>query len=72
MYNIIYCRIITIKICEFKEHIKKNIFIRRNYIMRNMRKIYKLKIDNNFSNSNDIIHEMDCRFFKKPVYGNKI
>ena len=40
--------------------------------MQVMQRIYKLKIDNIFSNSNDIIHEMDCRFIKQLAYGKKI
>lgn len=40
--------------------------------MQDMQRIYKLKIDNIFSNSNDIIHaEMDCRFIKQLAYGKK-
>lgn len=40
--------------------------------MQDMQRIYKLKIDNIFSNSNDIIHEMGCRFIKQLAYGKKI
>lgn len=40
--------------------------------MQVMRKTYKLKIDNIFLNSNDIIYEMDCRMIKRLAYGKKI
>lgn len=40
--------------------------------MQDMRKTYKQKIDNIFLNSNDIIHETDCRMIKQLAYGKKI
>lgn len=40
--------------------------------MQNTQTKYKLKIDNKFLNSNDIIHEMDCCLLKQSADGNKI
>ena len=40
--------------------------------MKNMQTIYKLKSDNKFFISNDIIYEMDCCLLKQSANGNEI